>query len=92
MLLSYLLFSKTRSRSVAGACCVGAGSEVASWLGDPDGSVRAGVRPLLLLPMFEADDPLEMFSPYSRDCIICLLRRKSSILACLSALILFLAK
>lgn len=91
MLLSYLLFSKTLSLSVAGACPVGAGSDAASWLGEPDGSVRAG--PPLVLPIAEAElGFLDMLSPYSRDCINCLLRRISSILACLSAFMPCLAK
>lgn len=41
-LASYLLFSSTRCVSVAGACRVGAGSELEdSWLGEPTASVRA---------------------------------------------------
>jgi hypothetical protein len=42
VLLSYLLFSTTLCPSVAGACLVGAGSPLASWLGDPEGSVLGG--------------------------------------------------
>ncbi len=41
-LLSYLLFSNTLWFSVAGACLVGAGSLLDSWLGDPAVSVLAG--------------------------------------------------
>ena len=40
--VSYLLFSLTLCPSLSGACLVGAGSKVASWLGEPELSALAG--------------------------------------------------
>jgi len=85
--LSYLLFSATRSDSVAGACLVGAGSLLASWLGEPALSVLAGV------PLAVAAVAVEVWPPeYSNDLISYFFRRASSSFALRSALISFLAK
>ena len=98
VLLSYLLFSTTLCPSVAGACRVGAGSPLASWLGDPEGSVRAGVAvPLLSVdpepPMAEADRFFDgTLFECSSESIICFFRRASSNRACRSALMLRFAK
>lgn len=73
MLLSYLLFSPTRSDSVAGACLVGAGSLLASWLGEPVLSVRAG----LPFVVAEDDSPCE----YSSCSMLRIFWRWASILA-----------
>lgn len=70
---SYLLFSTTLSVSVAGACLVGAGSALDSWLGEPTASVRAGAPPLPLpaadaLPMVaEERGRVGTLSEYSRE-------------------------
>ena len=90
-LASYLLFSNTCCFSVAGACRVGAGSSLASWLGEPDGSVRGDVVPVA--PMVDEDPGwLGTFCEYSKDSIICFFRRDDSYLAARSALMLCLAK
>ena len=95
-MLSYLLFSSTLCASVAGACRVGAGSELDSWLGEPAVSVRAG-EPLVARmaePPIAADDSgrLGTLSEYSRDSTICFFLRCSLSRACRSALMLRLAK
>lgn len=87
-LASYLLFSNTCCFSVAGACRVGAGSSLASWLGEPDGSVRGDVAPMV----DEEPGWLGTFSEYSMDSIICFFRRDDSYLAARSALMLCFAK
>ena len=74
VLLSYLLFSTTLWPSVAGACLVGAGSLLDSWLGEPAVSVRAG-PPLADAPIdppIAADDSgrVGTFEEYSTDSII----------------------
>jgi hypothetical protein len=75
VLVSYLLFSTTRCDSVDGACLVGAGSLLDSWLGEPAVSVlAAGPGPLLFVsgvsvPPIAADDSgrLGTLSEYSID-------------------------
>lgn len=94
-LASYLLFSNTRSPSVAGACLVGAGSLLDSWLGDPAVSVRAG-PPFVAgtVPPMVADDRgrLGTFSEYSSDSTTLFFRRCSSKRALRSASMLRFAK
>jgi len=96
VLLSYLLFSTTRCPSVVGACLVGAGSLLDSWLGEPAVSVRAG-------PPFESggfDPPIVAddsglfgtLSEYSRESTMDFFRRCSSARAWRSALMPRLAK
>lgn len=87
--LSSLLFSPTRSDSVAGACLVGAGSLLlASWLGEPALSVLAG-PPFVVA---EEADGLDAGPEYSRECTSCFFLRACSSLALRSALISCLAK
>lgn len=62
--VSYLLFSLTLCPSLSGACLVGAGSIVASWLGDPEWSDLGG-------PPFVFEE-LGYVAVYSRDSCICL--------------------
>jgi hypothetical protein len=104
-LLSYLLFSSTRCDSVVGACRVGAGSLLDSWLGEPAASVRGG-PPLFALAAAalavatEAVPPnaeeergrLGTLSEYSIDSIICFFLRWASNFAARSALMERLAK
>jgi hypothetical protein len=92
---SYLLFSNTLSCSVVGACRVGAGSLLASWLGDPAVSVRTGVA----VPGFpdppivaEENGRLGTLLEYSRDSTADFFRLCSSRRAWRSALIWRLAK
>jgi hypothetical protein len=97
VLLSYLLFSTTLCLSVVGACLVGAGSRLDSWLGEPAVSVLAGA-PLLVARL--ADPPIASeeigrvgtLEEYSRDSIMAFLFRCSSAFAWRSALMLFFAK
>jgi hypothetical protein len=96
VLLSYLLFSTTRWPSVAGACLVGAGSALDSWLGEPAASVLAGPPFVIgvVPPPIVADESglLGTLSEYSRDSTMVFLRRCSSSREVLSALMLRFAK
>lgn len=96
MLLSYLLFSTTRCPSVVGACLVGAGSLLDSWLGDPTVSVLAG-PPFWsggFVPPIVAEDSglLGTLSEYSRESTMAFFRRCSSARARRSASISLFAK
>src|SRR3569833_56208 len=99
VVLSYLLFSSTLCDSVAGACLVGAGSAVDSWLGEPAVSVLAG-EPLPLPLAMDAEPPmaadesglLGTLSEYSRDSIMALRVCCSFSRAIRSSLMLLFAK
>lgn len=94
-LASYLLFSATLWPSVAGACLVGAGSLLDSWLGEPAVSVLAG--PPFATPPFDppmvADESgrVGTFSEYSSESTMAFFFRCSSSRNWRSALMLFFA-
>jgi hypothetical protein len=70
--VSYLLFSLILCPSVCGACLVGAGSIVASWLGEPEWS-DLGAPPFFARPPLEdVVDLLGTLEEYSSSCCICL--------------------
>jgi hypothetical protein len=79
VLLSYLLFSSTLCPSVVGACLVGAGSLLDSWLGDPAVSVLGG-------------PPFAKFWEFSSESIMAFFLRCSSSRDWRSAVMLCFAK
>jgi hypothetical protein len=95
-LASYLLFSATLWPSVAGACLVGAGSLLDSWLGEPAVSVLAGppfATPPVDPPMVaEESGRFGTFSEYSSESTMAFFFRCSSNRDWRSALMLFFAK
>ena len=95
-LASYLLFSTTLWPSVVGACLVGAGSLLDSWLGEPAVSVRGGppfaTAPVVPPMVAEERGRFGTFSEYSSDSTMAFFLRCSWSLDWRSALMLCFAK